>query len=54
MEVSDEAIAEVEEQADYRENGPKDHVRCPDCGSIFRVRQLEAERYELDFVSRLP
>lgn len=44
------AILEIAEQSDYRMNGPKDQVKCPDCGAIVNARKREDDHYELIFV----
>ena len=45
-----DAIGEIKEVQDFKRFGPKHHAKCPDCGAIVYVRELENGRYELDFV----
>lgn len=48
--ISQDAIDEVAAHTDFRQHGPKDETKCPDCGATVRIHQLDNGRYEIQHV----
>jgi len=48
--ISQEAFEEIAAHADFKQHGPKDETKCPDCGATVRIRQLDNGRFELEHV----